>query len=143
MAAFRGAPLTHEVAEDLLIGWLAEPSSSLAAGRPGADATSWLVFAGKNPGAHFIIIIYSFFFFLYRCRLRVVLNRFPTASPSTHYPSPAATLSLRRLPKPAAALLPRQVAWQRLVPGARFLLPGAPAPALPCPPTACRLHAFF
>ena len=59
MAAFRGAALTHEVAEDLLIGWLAEPSSSLAAGRPGADAASWLVFAGKNPGARELLMSFT------------------------------------------------------------------------------------
>ena len=41
MATFRGAPLTHEVAEDMLIGWM-DP------GR-GSSPFSWLVAAGKNP----------------------------------------------------------------------------------------------
>jgi len=41
MSTFRGAPLTHEVAEDMLIGWM-DP------GR-GSSPFSWLVAAGKNP----------------------------------------------------------------------------------------------
>jgi hypothetical protein len=41
MATFRGAPLTHEAAEEMLIGWM-DPAR-------GASPFSWLVAAGKNP----------------------------------------------------------------------------------------------
>ncbi len=47
MRSFRGAPLTHELAEALLIGWL-DTRGTLAP--PGARiAWSWKVVAGQNP----------------------------------------------------------------------------------------------
>ena len=46
LPSFRGQPLTHELAEDLFIGWLRDPSSQLA---PGRELFSWRVFGGKNP----------------------------------------------------------------------------------------------
>ena len=41
MPTFKGAPLSHEVAEDMFIGWM-DPER-------GAKPFSWLVAAGKNP----------------------------------------------------------------------------------------------
>lgn len=38
MTHFRGQPLSHEVAEDQLIGWLGQPGRNV----------SWMVAAGKN-----------------------------------------------------------------------------------------------
>ncbi|KAG2484866.1 hypothetical protein HYH03_016352 [Edaphochlamys debaryana] len=53
MPSFRGTPLTHEAAEDLLIGWLDQPGQGAPAGallgeRKG-KVLSWLVAGGKNP----------------------------------------------------------------------------------------------
>ena len=47
MAAFRGAALTHEIAEALLIGWLDTPGTLAAA--PTRLQWSWKVVAGQNP----------------------------------------------------------------------------------------------
>jgi hypothetical protein len=47
MAAFRGAPLTHETAEALLTGWLATPGTLADAGQ--TLQWSWKVVAGQNP----------------------------------------------------------------------------------------------
>lgn len=48
MSRFRGQALTHEMAEDLFIGWMSEGPQL-----PSPDAElkpySWLVAAGKNP----------------------------------------------------------------------------------------------
>ena len=41
MTTFRGSPMTHEAAEDILFGWI-EPHR-------GNKPFSWLVAAGKNP----------------------------------------------------------------------------------------------
>ena len=58
MASFRGQPLTHEMAVDMLCGWLSPPpSSGLPPRQAPADIPlpspelpfSWLVAAGKNP----------------------------------------------------------------------------------------------
>ena len=65
LATWRGAPLTHEAAEDLFIGWLREDAtsallptllreaggdgaSSSSGGSGGGEAYSWRVFAGKS-----------------------------------------------------------------------------------------------
>ncbi|KAF8063768.1 hypothetical protein HT031_003625 [Scenedesmus sp. PABB004] len=50
MGSFRGAPLTHEAAEALFIGWReAGPQLPPGAGAGALKPWSWLVAAGKNP----------------------------------------------------------------------------------------------
>lgn len=44
LAAFRGAPLTHDAAEDIFVGHLAQQAAP-------REAFSWRVACGKNPGA--------------------------------------------------------------------------------------------
>jgi hypothetical protein len=39
MHTFRGQPLTHELAEDIFIGWLAEKTSSLDRGTAGVGGS--------------------------------------------------------------------------------------------------------
>jgi hypothetical protein len=61
MPAFRGAPLTHEVAESLLIGWLDTAAGSLVA--PDARlAWSWKVVAGANPAYDFFPAQHQIFY---------------------------------------------------------------------------------
>ncbi|KAI7835779.1 hypothetical protein COHA_010322 [Chlorella ohadii] len=54
MTSFKGQPMTHELAEDLFIGWLQDPSTALAPLRSGEELPySWRVFAGKNAAYDF------------------------------------------------------------------------------------------
>jgi hypothetical protein len=47
LASFRGQPMSHQLAEDLFIGWLDDPSTALQPLRGGeAKDFSWRVFAG-------------------------------------------------------------------------------------------------
>jgi hypothetical protein len=53
MAGFRGQPLTHELAEEIFIGWMRPTAeqASAAASDPAALEWSWKVVCGVNPGA--------------------------------------------------------------------------------------------
>lgn len=46
MTTFRGQPLTHEIAEDLFLGWRGGPTPP---GTPADLPHSWIVAGGKNP----------------------------------------------------------------------------------------------
>lgn len=48
MASFRGQPLTPQLAEDIFIGWLDDPSSALGVPPGQHQPWSWRVFSGKN-----------------------------------------------------------------------------------------------
>jgi len=48
MTHFRGQPVTHEVAEELLIGWLARPGSGMMAPQAQHLPYSWMVVSGVN-----------------------------------------------------------------------------------------------
>ncbi|PSC68636.1 violaxanthin de-epoxidase-related [Micractinium conductrix] len=64
LTTWRGEPLTHELAEDLFIGWLKEdPSSSLHEEISGAgELFSWRVFAGKNAAYDFFPCQFQLFY---------------------------------------------------------------------------------
>lgn len=65
MTAWRGAPLTQQIAESLFVGWLDGPSAAPAAppGLPGPlDPFSWRVFAGKNPAYDYFPCQYQIFY---------------------------------------------------------------------------------
>lgn len=47
LATWRGQPMTHELAEDLFIGWLQDPSTGLQQLRGEEKLFSWQVFAGE------------------------------------------------------------------------------------------------
>jgi len=49
MASFRGAPLTHETAESLLVGWLRGAESASLSPPDAQLSWSWKVVAGQNP----------------------------------------------------------------------------------------------
>ncbi|KAL4427643.1 hypothetical protein ABPG75_001732 [Micractinium tetrahymenae] len=63
LAAWRGQPMTHELAEDLFIGWLQDPSTGLQQLRGGKqDLFSWRVFAGKNAAYDFFPCQFQLFY---------------------------------------------------------------------------------
>ncbi|KAL4444678.1 hypothetical protein ABPG77_002495 [Micractinium sp. CCAP 211/92] len=63
LATWRGQPMTHELAEDLFIGWLQDPSSGLQQLRGGEERLfSWKVFAGKNAAYDFFPCQFQLFY---------------------------------------------------------------------------------
>lgn len=52
MTQWRGQALTHEAAEDLFIGWLADGPQLPPGAQQKLQPYSWLVAAGKNPVSH-------------------------------------------------------------------------------------------
>ncbi|KAL4855815.1 hypothetical protein ACK3TF_003588 [Chlorella vulgaris] len=62
LASFGGQPMTHELAEDLFIGWL-DADSTTSLDRPSAlQPFSWRVFAGKNAAYDFFNCQYQLFY---------------------------------------------------------------------------------
>lgn len=63
LATWRGQPMTHELAEDLFIGWLQDPSTGLQQLRGGEEKLfSWKVFAGKNAAYDFFPCQFQLFY---------------------------------------------------------------------------------
>lgn len=63
MTSFRGMPMTHDLAEDLFVGWL-DPTTSLGDGEAQGDKRpfSWRVAAGKNPAYDYFPCQYQLYY---------------------------------------------------------------------------------
>lgn len=62
MTTFRGDSLTHEVAEDLFIGWLRGTDTSITRDASNLAPFSWRVFGGKNAAYDHFPCQYQLFF---------------------------------------------------------------------------------
>ncbi|GAB4821553.1 hypothetical protein N2152v2_008599 [Parachlorella kessleri] len=60
LPSFNGQPMTHQLAEDLFIGFLRDPSSQLPAS--GKELFSWRVFGGKNPAYDYFPCQFQLFY---------------------------------------------------------------------------------
>lgn len=90
MGTFRGAPLTHEAAESIFIGWMAPEQ--------GGGPFSWLVAAGKNPA-------YDFFRECVRVHCPLSRCHMTATSPACMFKLP---------PIPRCACLPRAACQHQL-----------------------------